>query len=71
MDLIERIFHLSPDHGNGTLEAMLVVAILAIPIAFTVVRAALAFRTRLAAYSLGAAGAENRRRIDSGYTVTR
>jgi hypothetical protein len=26
MDFIERVFHLSPDHGNGSFEAMLVFA---------------------------------------------
>jgi hypothetical protein len=48
MDLIERIFHVSPDHGNGALEAILALAILAVPIAWAVLRRASAIRTRLA-----------------------
>jgi hypothetical protein len=63
MDLIERIFHLSPDHGDGILEAMLLFAILAVPIAWASLRAASARRTRLVAYGLQAADAEDRQRI--------
>ena len=37
MDFIERLFHVSPDGGNGTTEAMFLIAVLAIT-------AALAFR---------------------------
>jgi len=40
MDFIERIFHMSPDHGNGAFEALMLFAILAVPIAWAVVRAA-------------------------------
>lgn len=28
MDFIERIFHISPDHGNGTLEIAILIAVL-------------------------------------------
>jgi hypothetical protein len=41
MDFIERIFHLSPDHGDGSFEAMLVFALL-----FLVALALLRFRHR-------------------------
>jgi hypothetical protein len=27
VDFIERIFHISPDHGNGTLEITILIAI--------------------------------------------
>lgn len=63
MDLFERIFHLSPDHGNGTLEVMVLVAVLAVPIACIVVRAALVVRSRLAAYRREAADGQDRPRI--------
>ena len=38
MDFIERIFHLAPDKGSGVLEAMILVALLAIPIVFLQLR---------------------------------
>ena len=39
MDFIERIFHISPDGGNGMLELAIVFALLAIPfIALTIRR---------------------------------
>jgi hypothetical protein len=31
MDFIERLFYISPDHGDGTLEAIIVVVVLALP----------------------------------------
>jgi hypothetical protein len=40
MDFIERIFHWSPDHGNGTLEVLILVSVLLVPVVFAVVRAA-------------------------------
>jgi hypothetical protein len=33
VDLIERLFHISPDGGNGTLELLVFVVLLLIPIA--------------------------------------
>ena len=42
MDFVEQILHLSPDHGNGTLEALILFAIVVPPIAWAVARAALA-----------------------------
>ena len=39
MDLIERFFGISPDRGNGMLEATLLVVVLLIPIAIKVFRA--------------------------------
>jgi hypothetical protein len=63
MDFIERILHLSPDHGDGTLEAVLLFAILAVPIAWAILRTASALRTRLVADGLQAADAEDRQRI--------
>ncbi len=32
MDFIERIFHLSPDHGSGMLEAAVLLLFFAIPV---------------------------------------
>lgn len=40
MDWIEQISHLSPDHGDGTLEALILIASLAPPIAWAVLKAA-------------------------------
>jgi hypothetical protein len=34
MDLIERAFHIAPDHGSGTLEAAILIAILAVSLPF-------------------------------------
>jgi hypothetical protein len=39
MDLIERIFGISPDHGSGVLEATLLILVLLSPIAISVLRA--------------------------------
>ncbi len=47
MHFVERIFHLSPDHGNGTLETFLFLAILAGPVACAVLRRAWVLRTRI------------------------
>ena len=38
MDFIERIFHIAPDYGSGALEAAIVLATLAIPLALAVLR---------------------------------
>ena len=38
MDFIERIFHLSPDQGNGTLEFTIILVIAAIPVCVALVR---------------------------------
>jgi len=38
MDFIEKIFRVSPDQGNGLLEAMILIVALVIPIAFAVLR---------------------------------
>ncbi len=39
MDFIERIFHWSPDHGNGMLEALIFASVLVVPVVFALVRA--------------------------------
>ena len=41
MDLIERVFRISPDQGNGVLEATLLLFVFMIPIAVGVVRSRL------------------------------
>lgn len=41
MDFIERIFHLSPDHGSGVLEATILVIVFVLPIAVAVLRTSL------------------------------
>jgi len=41
MDFIERIFHLTPDHGDGTLETLIVLAVVAVPIAVRALRISL------------------------------
>jgi hypothetical protein len=41
MDLIERIFRISPDQGSGVLEAALLLVVSMIPIAAAVVRSRL------------------------------
>jgi hypothetical protein len=33
MDFIERIFHVAPDGGNGTLELKIVLALVIVPLA--------------------------------------
>ena len=38
MDFIERIFHISPDHGTATLETAVLLLFFAIPVATMVVR---------------------------------
>jgi hypothetical protein len=38
MDFIERIFHLTPDHGDGTLETLIVLVVVAVPIAVRALR---------------------------------
>lgn len=38
MDLIERILHVSPDHGSGLLESALLLVILVVPIAIATFR---------------------------------
>jgi hypothetical protein len=34
MDFIERVFHIAPDHGSGTLETAILVAVLAAALTF-------------------------------------
>jgi hypothetical protein len=48
MDFIERAFHLAPDHGNGTLEAVILIAVLALSVylAMSAIRRRLASETR-------------------------
>jgi hypothetical protein len=41
MDFIERIFHLTPDHGDGTLETLIVLAVVAVPIVVRALRISL------------------------------
>ena len=45
MDFIERIFHLSPDYGDGTLETLIVLAIVAVPIVVRALRISLSGTT--------------------------
>jgi hypothetical protein len=44
MDFIERLFHVAPDHGNGTLEVFILSAILAVPLAYAALRTIAAIR---------------------------
>jgi len=41
MDFIERIFHISPDHGSGVLESTILLTLLLIPIAVALLRSRL------------------------------
>jgi ABC-type phosphate transport system permease subunit len=41
VDFIERIFHISPDHGSGVLEATILLTLLLIPIAVALLRSRL------------------------------
>jgi hypothetical protein len=38
MDFIERIFHLSPDGGTGSLELAILLAVIAIPVTIVLLR---------------------------------
>jgi ABC-type phosphate transport system permease subunit len=38
MYFIERVFHLSPDHGSGVLEATILLTLFLIPIAIAIFR---------------------------------
>jgi hypothetical protein len=45
VDFIERIFHISPDHGSGALEVTILVTVFAIPIVTVILRKLLKRRT--------------------------
>jgi hypothetical protein len=45
MDFIERIFHLTPDHGDGTLETLIVLAVVVVPIVVRALRISLSGTT--------------------------
>jgi len=38
MDFMERVFHMSPDHGSGAFEACIFLVIFLIPLAVTISR---------------------------------
>lgn len=45
MDFIERIFHISPDHGSGALELTILLILVVIPIGVAAFRSAMRRRT--------------------------